>query len=171
MKPTIIFILLLLININTLHPCTLGVASGKATTDGRPLLWKVRDYEVKPNIIYYTDTDKYDFVSNITPEYGYDKSWFGVNNKGFAIANTYIIEFPDGVKGLKNGEFMHVALGTCATVREFIQLLDSTNISGRKTKAVFGVIDTTGDAYIFEVNANEYWVFDVNDTAIARNGY
>jgi predicted alpha/beta superfamily hydrolase len=171
MKTKLIFILLLIISCITINPCTVGVAIGKATADGRPLLWKTRDYEVKNNIVFYTQTDKYNFISDITPEYGFSKSWFGVNNRGFAIINTYIDDFPDGKNGPENGEFMFEALESCATVKEFQNLLDKTNISGRTTKAVFGVIDTVGGAAIFEVNANKYWMYDANDKNIAPNGY
>ncbi|MBN2775343.1 MAG: hypothetical protein JXR31_13895 [Prolixibacteraceae bacterium] len=151
--------------------CTLGVAIGEATSDGRPLLWKTRDYEVKQNIIFYKETGKYPFISNVTPAYGYYQSWYGVNEKGFAIANTFISDFPEGNNGLGNGDFMNFALSTCATVNDFIALLDSTNLSGRTTRAVFGVIDTTNAAMIFEVNADHYWKFDAHDKTIAPDGY
>ena len=151
--------------------CTLGVASGTATEDGRPLLWKTRDYEVKPNIIYYSQTDTISFISNITPEYGYDRSWYGVNEKGFAIANTFIPEIPKGDKGMGNGQFMHEALKSCTTIKDFISLLNQTNKLGRKTQATFGVIDAQGGAAIFEVMADSYQLFDANDKSVAPNGY
>lgn len=151
-------------------PCTIGVASGKATSDGRPLLWKTRDYEVKPNIIYFTATDKYSFVSNITPAYGYYKSWYGLNEAGFAIVNSDIKDYPDGKNGPDNGEFIYKALKYCKTVRDFKNLLDSTNLTGRNTKAIFGVIDNVGGAAIFEVNPYKYWMFDANDSTVAPLG-
>jgi hypothetical protein len=166
-----IFSLLLVINCIIVKPCTIGVAIGEATTDGRPMLWKTRDYEIKNNIIFYTQTDKYSFISNITPEYGFSKSWYGINNMGFAIVNTYIADFPEGTSGHGNGEFMHEALKSCATVKDFQDLLDLTNLEGRTTKAVFGLIDAYGGAAVFEVNASEYWMFDANDKNIAPNGY
>lgn len=151
--------------------CTMGVASGNATNDGRPLLWKTRDFEVKPNVVVYTQTTQYHFVSNITPEYGYNKSWFGLNNQGFAIANTFIRDFPKGEKGPGNGELMNIALQSCATIKDFKQLLDETNTTGRKTQATFGVIDSEGGAAIFEVGANTYTFYDANDKNIAPDGY
>ena len=33
--------------------CTVGVASGRATPDGRPLLWKTRDGSAMNNEVYY----------------------------------------------------------------------------------------------------------------------
>lgn len=106
MKEKIIFGLLLVINCSLVKPCTIGVAIGKATSDGRPLLWKTRNYEIKNNIIFYTQTDKYNFISNVTPEYGFSKSWFGANEMGFATVNTYIEDYPDGKNGQENGDLL-----------------------------------------------------------------
>lgn len=71
MKVTTLLFFILTFSFTQSHGCTLGVANGNATADGRPMLWKTRDYEVKPNDIFYTKTEKYSFVSNITPEYGW----------------------------------------------------------------------------------------------------
>ena len=170
MKTKLFILLCLFLISRDIKPCTLGVANGKATADGRPMLWKTRDYEVKTNILFYTRTDRINFISNITPEYGFDKSWFGVNEKGFAIANTFIQNYPDSKSGPENGEFMSLALRTCATVDDFKKLLDSTNFTQRKTKAVFGVIDSLGGAAIFEVSGNDYHMFDANDPLVAPDG-
>ncbi len=159
------------INFAELESCTIGVAIGRATEDGRPMVWKTRDYEVKPNIFHYTRTDGYDFLSNITPEYGFDQSWFGVNEKGMVLVNTYINDYPEGINGLGNGPFMDLALERCATVHDFKLLLDSTNLTGRKTKAVFGIMDSIGGAAIFEVNSHHYWMYDANDSITAPHGY
>ncbi len=166
-----LYTLLIVIYCINVQACTIGVAIGKATADGRSLLWKTRDYEVKNNIVFYTQTDKYSFISNITPEYGYSKSWSGVNEKGFAIVNTDIKEFPDGIRGPDNGDFINEALKYCASVQDFQNLLDSTNQTGRNTKAIFGVIDAKGGAAIFEVNAIKYWKFDANDKSVAPEGF
>ncbi len=170
MKSTIIFFYLL-IGYSISQACTIGVASGKATSDGRPLLWKTRDYELKPNVVHYTQTDTYNFISHITPAYGYNNSWYGVNEKGFAIANTFIPEISKGENGLGNGHLMNKALKSCASIKDFIELLDKTNEEGRTTRATFGVIDAKGGAAIFEVGANSYVMFDANDDAVAPGGY
>ncbi len=173
----LLFLLILIITINSCNKsdskafinypaeeeCTIGVASGKATADGRPLLWKTRDYRPDYNILHYTETDRYNFISNITTSYGFNKSWMGVNEKGFAIINSLSSDLKKSSYGPGNGEFMHIALGLCSTVEEFQQLLDSTNITGRTTIANFGVIDSTGAAVMYETAGKEYWKFDAND--------
>jgi len=151
--------------------CTIGVASGKATEDGRPLLWKTRDYKSDYNILFYTETNRYNFISNITTSYGFNKSWMGVNEKGFAILNSLSSDLKKSENGPGNGDFMHIALAFCSTVAEFQDLLDRTNISGRTTNANFGVIDSTGAAMIFETAGKEYWKFDANDSDQSPEGY
>ena len=166
------FILIYLITNSLIAlPCTLGIAIGDATSDGRPMLWKTRDFKEKLNSIYFTETDQFNFISNITPEYGFDKSWYGLNDQGFAIANTYISDFPKGNSGLGNGEIMNLALKTCSTIDDFKNLLNSTNKTGRKTRAIFGVIDQKGGAAIFEVGKDSYAMYDANDKSVAPTGY
>ncbi len=147
--------------------CTAGVASGRATTDGRPLLWKSRDADAPDNKIIWNTTGKYHFVSVITagqPE----SSWMGANEKGFSIINTLSSDLTRGKTGPHNGIFMAIALRECATVDEFEELLKRTNVSGRTTNTNYGVIDAMGAAAFFETAGHEYWKFDTEDT---EHGY
>ena len=66
---------------------------------------------------------------------------------------------------------MHYALGTCASVSDFEDLLDETNLTGRQTQANFGVIDAGGAAAIYETAASAYWKYDANDPVHAPKGY
>ena len=46
--------------------CTVGVACGRATPDGRPLLWKTRDTSAKNNeVVYFTD-GQYKYLALVT---------------------------------------------------------------------------------------------------------
>ncbi|MFZ5515646.1 MAG: T9SS type A sorting domain-containing protein [Candidatus Zhuqueibacterota bacterium] len=149
--------------------CTIGVASGKATPDGRPLLWKTRDTSERNNGIIYSTSKKYKYIAVNTV--GGSTAWMGVNEKGLAILNSDSSDLPGGSSGPGNGTVMTNALGTCATVDEFQNYLDETNITGRTTHSNFGVIDSTGAAAIFETAGSEYWKFDANDSIQAPNGY
>ncbi|NJD19227.1 MAG: hypothetical protein FIA95_08115 [Gemmatimonadetes bacterium] len=153
--------------------CTAGVASGKATADGRPLLWKTRDAGATDNEVIWNTSGKIPFVSVITagqPE----SSWMGVNGKGFAIINTVSSdlaparsEAPETAaerSGLGNGTLMARALGECATVEEFEALLNATNTAGRQTATNYGVIDATGAAAFFETAPDRYWRYDAANT-------
>lgn len=149
--------------------CTAGVASGKATADGRPLLWKTRDAAALDNEVIWNTSGKYRFLSVISAGYP-ESSWMGVNEKGFAIINTASTDLgpsPDAASprsGPGNGTLMAQALAACATVEEFEELLKSTNRSGRTTATNFGVIDATGAAAFFETAGDRYWRYDAADT-------
>ncbi|RQW02224.1 hypothetical protein EH223_12975, partial [candidate division KSB1 bacterium] len=150
--------------------CTIGVASGKATVDGRPLLWKTRDYSSEPdNEVFFNTNYKYKFVSVVNA--GGTESWMGVNEKGFAILNSTSSDLSAADSGLSHGSLMRYVLGNCATVAAFQHFLDSTNVTGRQTATNLGVIDSTGAAAIFETAGYEYWKFDANDSTVAPNGY
>jgi hypothetical protein len=60
--------------------CTMGVASGKATSDGRPLAWKTRDSQSKDQEAYFDTTKKYKFVA-IRADRSTTSSNAGVNEK------------------------------------------------------------------------------------------
>ena len=158
---------------SALEECTAGVASGKATTDGRPLLWKTRDTNAIDNEVIWNTSGRYHFVSVISagsPE----SSWMGANEKGFAIINTASSDLgsaqsgpPDTASersGLGNGTLMARALRECATVEEFEALLKATNRTGRQTATNFGVIDATGAAAFFETAGDQYWRYDAANT-------
>lgn len=162
--------------------CTAGVASGKATADGRPLLWKTRDAGAIDNEVVWNTSGKYHFVSVITAGQP-ASSWMGVNEKGFAIINTASSDLGSGQRrppeterassepsqrpapsDLGNGTFMARALRECATVEEFEALLKATNEIGRQTATNFGVIDASGAAAFFETAGNKYWRYDAANT-------
>jgi len=147
--------------------CTAGVACGKATTDGRPLLWKTRDADAPDNEIIWNTTGKYHFVSVISAG-SPGSSWMGVNEKGFSIINTQSTDLERASTGPGNGVFMVTALRECATVDEFEELLKKTNVTGRQTQTNYGVIDATGAAAFFETAGTQYWRFDAED---AEHGY
>ncbi len=150
--------------------CTVGVAAGRATSDGRPLLWKTRDAQAINNEVYFNTAFPIHFVSVVSAgQTAY--SWMGVNEYGFAIINSASGDLPPGSSGMGNGTLMAYALGTCRSVAEFQHLLDSTNVSGRQTQANFGVIDSSGAAAIYETAGNQYWKFDASDTIQAPDGY
>jgi hypothetical protein len=66
---------------------------------------------------------------------------------------------------------MFQALGTCQNVQDFENLLDSTNVTGRRTASNFAVIDRDGSAAIYETGGDQYWKYDATDTSQAPNGY
>jgi len=144
--------------------CTIGVAIGDVTTDGRPLLWKTRDYTSEPNnIVKYFTSFQYKFI-NISTSGSSNLARMGLNEHGFAIVNSSSNDLPLGISEICNGTLMQLALGNCKTIADFQSLLDSTNITGRRTQGNMGVIDSTGAAAIFEIADTVYWRFNAADT-------
>jgi hypothetical protein len=147
--------------------CSVGVAHGKATVDGRPLLWKNRDAQKRDNVVTAFDDGRFPYVA-ICDAGSKTAVWGGANAAGFCIMNSVSRDLPQGSKqGPGNGGFMKLALMRCATVDEFAALLEETNSSGRTTRANFGVIDAHGGAAFFETSHREYHRFDAK---AAENG-
>lgn len=171
MKLFIIGVIMLQISlpvISQVEECTIGVACGTSTQDGRPMIWKTRDYISQPNNgVQYNNSMDYSFI--YVAGAGSTSVRMGVNEHGVAIANSTSSDLPDGSStGFFNGTLNKEALGTCQTVNEFQSILDSTNITGRRTNGNFVIIDSTGAAALFEVGEKAYWRYDAADNA---NGY
>jgi hypothetical protein len=155
-------------------PCTLAVISGKATANGRPLMWKNRDTSDPNNKLAFFKGPKYDFVAVVISEDAAPAAevWGGQNAAGFAIMNSQADDLGDAAKkldGAGNGAFMKLALGACATVREFEDLL--AREKGKWDLATnFGVIDAEGGACFFETRRDSFVKFDTRDARVAPFG-
>lgn len=173
-KSLIVFFSLLLFGQMAVTPCTVAVVSGKATPDGRPLLWKNRDTSALPNKMTFLKGSKYSFIGIVHPLDKEPKNvWTGINSEGFAIMNSASTDLAEsaGVVGMsENGIFMKRALGECADVADFERLLEETS-GKRQVGANFGVIDAKGNACFFETRNSSYVKFDANDPRVAPRGY
>ena len=174
MKKTLIIVLLSLILVPfAAEACTTAVISGKATKDGRPLLWKHRDTWATKNKIMQFKDGKYSYIGLVNSGDKTGKSiWIGHNSAGFAIMNSASYNLNNDTieqTGLE-GQLMKKALQTCATVDEFEQFLKDLPQPSR-LEANFGVIDAQGGAAEFELANFHYVKFDANDPKQAPNGY
>jgi hypothetical protein len=152
--------------------CTTAVISGRATMDGRPILWKNRDTQQTLNeVILFNDEEGYETLAVVNAG-NRSSIWMGVNEAGLCIENsvTRDLAHPKDVEGPGNGGFMLMALRRCATVEEVQRLLEETDKSGRSTCANFGVIDARGGAVLFETSRNAHVMFDANDPRTAPEG-
>lgn len=170
----IAFFSLFLVAQMALIPCTVAVVSGKATPDGRPLLWKNRDTSALPNKMVLLKGSKYSFIGIVHPLDKEPKNvWSGINSEGFAIMNSASTDLSEreGMVGMsENGMFMKRALGECSDVADFERLLEETN-GKRQVGANFGVIDANGNACFFETRNSSYVKFDARDPRVAPQGY
>lgn len=154
--------------------CTTAVISGKATPDGRPLLWKHRDAENYNNKMMYFKGNKYSYIGLVNSDDSLAQIWGGTNSAGFSIMNSasYNLKPKDDNTEKKDleGVLMRIALENCATLQDFKNLLD-TLPKPLGVEANFGIIDTAGGAAYLETDNFKYVVFDANDPKVAPDGY
>jgi hypothetical protein len=122
-------------------PCSSAIISAKASSDGRPLLWKHRDARQDENELRWFHGDKFDFIGLVeTQDTTGTQVWIGANSAGFAIINTNSYNLnKENYKGSmdQDGYLMKEALGRCATLKDFEQYLTET--TGKR-----GVIANSG---------------------------
>lgn len=152
-------------------PCTTAVISGKATPDGRSMIWKLRDTDDLENCFRYFNDGEYSYIGLVNSgDMKGENVWGGSNSAGFAIMNSasYNVNEND-TTSLKDREgiFMKLALQTCASLQDFEKLLNEYP-KPRGLAAHFGVIDARGGAVFYEVNNYTWTKFDSN---AASEGY
>ena len=171
-KKTIISVFLLALAW-PIFACTTAVISGKATPDGRPLLWKHRDTWAVNNKIVQLFDGKYACVGLVNSVDTANLSmWIGHNSKGFAIMNSASYNLNNDTVQLNGfeGRLIKQALQNCASVADFEKMLDNftkpTRLEGN-----FGVIDAKGEAAYYELGNFTYKKYDANNPEDAPNGY
>ena len=154
-------------------PCTLAVVSAKAARNGRVLMWKNRDTSTLDNKLMSLQGPKYAFTAVVdAADAKGDEVWGGLNTAGFAIMNSQSDDLIDESRkgdGAGNGAFMRMALGECATVRDFEALL-ARHKGKFDLAANFGVIDAQGNACFFETARDSYQKFDASDPRVTPFG-
>lgn len=152
--------------------CTAIIVSGKATADGRPLMWKHRDTSAPLNHMAYSNSTGYSFLALVGNNEPNAPIWAGSNETGFSIMNTASFNLKDDdVKDMdQEGALMRRALIVCKTIKDFENFLDTLSRPMR-VEANFGVIDAFGGAAYYETNNEKYFKKDVNDEKLAPKGY
>jgi hypothetical protein len=148
--------------------CTVAVISGKATKDGRPLLWKNRDSSERNNEVALFRGPRYDFLGVINAG-DTTQVWMGVNTAGLAIMNSESMDQP-GDSADTEGFFMKEVLGSCGRLGDVEAWLQRTNTPGRGTRANFGVIDAFGGAAFFETGNRSFIRLNADDTTLCHDG-
>ena len=153
------------------EPCTTAVISGKATADGRPLLWKSRDASDLHNQVVRRDDGRYAYLGVVNQGDALGMEiWAGINDAGFAIMNSASYNLDDK-ETLAEGAIMKLALQSCRTLADFQALLEASNATGRDTTANFGAIDAAGGAAYFETGLKTFVRYDATDPVKTSAGY
>ncbi|MDR3286284.1 MAG: hypothetical protein LBT27_02420 [Prevotellaceae bacterium] len=170
-----IILIIMLAVVEKSAACTSAIITGKATADGRPLMWKHRDTGTENNRIVYAKGAKYSYIglTNST-DIKNEEIWAGTNSAGFCIMNTasYNIKDLNDETKIKDREgiIMRMALECCATTHDFEYFLD-TVAKPMGIEANFGVIDAQGGAAYYETNNFTYIKYDANNPETAPNNY
>jgi len=165
MRTWFILILLMLLLPSAAAECTIGLALGSATTDGRPVIFKNRDI-TSWSLEYktFTPSGLYAYVGN-----RYTNSstiWMGANEVGLGVVQSAAYNVSTGGSGLDNGSMISYALARCLTVDDFEQILIDTNGGGRSTAANYAVIDAYGNGAMFECSPWIYQRYDPDENGI-----
>jgi hypothetical protein len=150
--------------------CTTAVITGRATQDGKPILWKNRDTDNLSNKVVFVDEKPFKYLAVIDAGDTSGRiAWGGLNEAGFAIINSVAYNLPK-----KGGEMVDLegivmadALRSCATVGDFERYLKGNLGSQLGCRTNFCVIDAKGGASIFEVHNHGYARLDA-DTAAGK---
>lgn len=135
--------------------CTTLVASGAATTNGAPLLWKNRDTDTLSNKVVFVSEQPYSYLALVNAEDTSGRiAWAGLNSAGFAIANSVAYNLPQiaGEEEDLEGHLMADALRTCRTAADFERLLERNQNRNLGARTNLLVIDAEGGASIFEAH-------------------
>lgn len=179
MNKILLIILLAIFAIaHTSNACTTAVISGKATPDGRSIIWKLRDTDDLENSMRYFTEGKYAYLGLVnSKDTKGENVWGGTNSAGFAIMNSasFNVNEEEDNSPIKDmeGVFMKLALQTCSSLADFENLLDSQP-RPMGLAAHFGVIDANGGAAFYEVNNYSWTKFDANETSqgyVLRTNY
>ena len=143
------------------HLCasTVGIATGKATIDGRPLLFKNKDRTDNfPSDVnfYQAGSGEYSYVFQQNDGQDHTRARMGLNSVGFGIVYTTSENLAGAASGPTGSELCAVALKSCSTLEHFRNLLDSTN-GKRQVHEHYAVIDSSGAGAMFEVDGTT-WV-------------
>ena len=126
-KTLLLFSLLSVLFTADILACTSAIFSGKATPDGRPMMWKHRDNPADNVCVEYIKGDKYNFIALMNSGRKSKYAWGGTNDAGFSIMNTASYNLNYDIKSenkFPNGEnVMYRALSTCATLEDFEKML------------------------------------------------
>ena len=134
--------------------CTVGVANGYITVDGRPVLVKVRDLGAIPRQqLVYVSGSPYNYLG-VRSEGG--SILTGLNEAGVASGNS-LVRFSE--EPASNSSFQRHILENYNTLDQIRNHIESeVNAGTCNASGCFPFIDAQGNAIMFEVNRSNWWL-------------
>ncbi len=140
--------------------CTTAIVSAEASSTGRPMIWKQRDADNVRNGLAHVRGERFSYTGIYADtDTQHRKTYGGINEAGFAIANNLSYNLRPDETGTQNGLLMSRALGLCETLDDFEKMLKAG--TGLEISANYAVIDAHGGAAYFEAWDNGYTRYDV----------
>ena len=140
--------------------CTTAIVSAEASSTGRPMIWKQRDADNVRNGLAHVRGERFSYTGIYADtDTQHRKTYGGINEAGFAIANNLSYNLRPDETGTQNGLLMSRALGLCETLDDFEKMLKTG--TGLEISANYAVIDAHGGAAYFEAWDNGYTRYDV----------
>ncbi len=154
--------------------CTSALVGRNRSASGKMLLWKHRDTFSVQNFIARGRGPVFDFVALFNAgDSTLSEAWAGVNRAGFAVMNTASYNLAPDTAALRDREglIMTLALGSCATIGDFENMLD-TLPRPLGVQANFGAMDRTGHGAYYETDDNGYRKFPLTaDSLLIRTNF
>ena len=169
---SLVVLAVMMIEVQPVMACTSVIVSGRVTKDGRPMIFKHRDSGNVHNMMIVVQGRRYRYLGLVNAE---DTTpvdvWGGHNEAGFGIINTAAYNL-NGNGGDTDGDgiLIRKALEFCATLEDFERLMDTVK-KPRDVNSNFAVLDAKGGCAYYETGNYKYVKFDVNDPAVAPDGY
>lgn len=135
------------------NSCTVGVANGYVTVDGRPLFWKVGDTsDVRQQLVYISGSP-YDYIG-VRSKGG--PIFTGLNEAGIASGNSRV-STPGGA-ATNSALQRHIweNFSSLDQIRDYIE--EEVGLGNCNASGCFPFIDVDGNAIIFEVNRSNWWL-------------
>jgi len=154
-----------------IEQCTSAVISTQATKDGVPLLWKNRDTGFLSNKVVYVKDTPYSYLALVNAQAASGRSCYaGLNSTGFGIMNTVAYNLPKKSGEMEDleGIIMADALRSCRSIEDFENYIKANLGPELGSWANFGVIDSSGKAYLFEIHNHG---FEKMDAALSDEKY
>jgi hypothetical protein len=127
------------------------------------MFWKNRDTGTLSNKVLLVTEQPYSFVALVDADDSAGRAaWAGVNEVGFAIANTasYNLPQPANEGREQEGVVMAEALRTCRTVDDLEGLIERRKGKRLGVRTNFFAIDASGGAVIIETHNNGHTRYD-----------
>ena len=147
------------------YACTLAVANGHVTTDGRPLLWRNGDSTINDRTrLVWVSAQPYNYLGTSGEGGGV---YNGFNEAGVVLSNSSVDTPPGPSPGASPYNYILQNCNSVDQIRDFlIQYVDDGEcyLSG-----CFPFIDRHGNATVFEINRSN-WILEYNAMDPDREG-